>query len=291
MGLKNAIIIGCGSLGGYIAKELTEKKFKIKLIDHDVVETRNIEQSIFDFSDVGRLKVEALRDILMYPYVEIYPQKFEDIDINILKNFWVVNCTDMSLIRHNRYVDVKCCISENFLILDSRKQQNETFVLSGKYINKINNFHIHMASKFIARFMASLYHFDKFVQSRSYVTIPLNELATIKFNELVQRQETEINHLYDHYDIFHYIKDLPKLIKKIVDNPHKENLCITFNINQHIHEVFLIRNEQYNFHNIALKINDNFFKEYKKEEYTGLDFLISNKINKIYSIIPVIGGA
>lgn len=59
-------IIGCGSVGSTIAENLARcgvKKFT--LWDFDTVESHNVVNQMFVQEDIGRMKVEALRDILL----------------------------------------------------------------------------------------------------------------------------------------------------------------------------------------------------------------------------------
>lgn len=63
---KRIHIIGCGSVGSTIAENLA--RFGITdmtLYDFDKVESRNVVNQMFTEGDVGRLKVEALQDILL----------------------------------------------------------------------------------------------------------------------------------------------------------------------------------------------------------------------------------
>lgn len=64
-------IIGCGSVGSTIAENLARCGIqKMTLWDFDKVEEHNIVNQMFRSTDVGKLKVEALRDIL----TEINPE-------------------------------------------------------------------------------------------------------------------------------------------------------------------------------------------------------------------------
>ena len=71
-------IVGCGSVGSTVAENLARcgvKKFV--LWDFDVVEPHNIVNQMFTHDDIGRPKVEALRDLL----VSINPEAENDIEI------------------------------------------------------------------------------------------------------------------------------------------------------------------------------------------------------------------
>ncbi len=64
-------IVGCGSVGSTLAENLARCGLKnFTLWDFDKVERHNIVNQMFRSEDVGRLKVDALKDIL----VEINPE-------------------------------------------------------------------------------------------------------------------------------------------------------------------------------------------------------------------------
>lgn len=58
-------IIGCGAIGSTVAEQLTRLGFpKLHLYDFDKVSDHNITNQMFRMSDIGRLKTEALSEIL-----------------------------------------------------------------------------------------------------------------------------------------------------------------------------------------------------------------------------------
>jgi len=71
-------IVGCGSVGSTVAENLARCGLtNFTLWDFDKVEKHNIVNQMFRQQDVGRLKVEALRDIL----IEINPECEESVQI------------------------------------------------------------------------------------------------------------------------------------------------------------------------------------------------------------------
>ena len=71
-------IIGCGSVGSTLAENLARCGLtKFTLWDFDYVEDHNIANQMFRQQDVGKLKVEALRDILC----DINPEIAHTIDL------------------------------------------------------------------------------------------------------------------------------------------------------------------------------------------------------------------
>lgn len=71
-------IIGCGSVGSTVAVLLARAGLtNLVLWDFDHVEPHNLANQMFRQQDVGKLKVEALRDILL----EINPEAEDDIEL------------------------------------------------------------------------------------------------------------------------------------------------------------------------------------------------------------------
>lgn len=72
-------IVGCGSVGSTIAENLARCGItKMTLWDFDKVENHNIVNQMFNQNDVGRLKVDALRDML----IDINPEIADAIEVN-----------------------------------------------------------------------------------------------------------------------------------------------------------------------------------------------------------------
>lgn len=71
-------IIGCGSVGSTLAENLARCGVtKMTLWDFDTVEAHNIVNQMFRQQDIGKPKVEALRDIL----VDINPDIADDLEL------------------------------------------------------------------------------------------------------------------------------------------------------------------------------------------------------------------
>lgn len=71
-------IVGCGSVGSTVAENLARCGVtRMTLWDFDKVENHNIVNQMFRQQDVGRSKVDALKDILM----EINPDISKDIEL------------------------------------------------------------------------------------------------------------------------------------------------------------------------------------------------------------------
>jgi hypothetical protein len=80
--IRRVFIIGVGGVGSNLAWLLAHEKVKLVLVDYDVVEPKNLGRQFFTKADIGKKKVEALRDNLlnMMPEadIEILDRKIED---------------------------------------------------------------------------------------------------------------------------------------------------------------------------------------------------------------------
>lgn len=73
---KRVAVIGCGSVGSYLAEELVRSGIsELVLIDPDVVEWPNLTRTVFGYRDVGMPKVFALKKRLetIFPDLQIVP--------------------------------------------------------------------------------------------------------------------------------------------------------------------------------------------------------------------------
>lgn len=76
-------IIGCGAIGSNVASQLVRLGLtKITLYDMDVVSEHNIANQLYRHADVGRAKVDALRDICL----EANPEA--ETDIRLVPDGW-----------------------------------------------------------------------------------------------------------------------------------------------------------------------------------------------------------
>ena len=73
---KRVAVIGCGSVGSYMAEELVRSGIsELVLIDPDIVEWPNLTRTVFGYRDVGKPKVLALKESLdtIFPDLQILP--------------------------------------------------------------------------------------------------------------------------------------------------------------------------------------------------------------------------
>lgn len=97
--LYKVIIIGGGSTGSFVAFTLAKMGIKdIEVIDYDMVEEHNVPNQYYRLSDVGKLKTEALREIIKdFSGVEIKENNNKvdkDFSFDLDMNTIIINCVD-----------------------------------------------------------------------------------------------------------------------------------------------------------------------------------------------------
>ncbi len=68
----NVLLIGCGSIGGYLCSELVKAGYKnLTLVDGDILKAENIYRHFLGMDYVGKYKAEALRVYCKYSFPQV----------------------------------------------------------------------------------------------------------------------------------------------------------------------------------------------------------------------------
>lgn len=141
-------IIGCGSIGSVLAELLVRTGIKttINLFDFDIVEPHNMTNQLFYSEDIGRLKVEAVRDnmIRINPdlkrYINIYSKGW---DGEMLKGYIFLAADSMKVRnkiakdnKYNPYILFMCDFrtrltdAQHYAANWKNEEQKDTFIAS-----------------------------------------------------------------------------------------------------------------------------------------------------------------
>jgi len=152
---KNIVIIGLGTLGGFVAEAIAnlEGIEKIVILDHDIVEKKNLKNSIYRQVDIGAPKVEALKDILhdQNPDLEIcaFQSKYKEGKTKLIKEDLVIDCRDYTYDRQKE-IDARFYISSRYLMGDFRKNVTYSCLQAGKYILELSRNDLRYAASIIS---------------------------------------------------------------------------------------------------------------------------------------------
>ena len=135
-------IIGCGSVGSTIAENIARLGVrKINLYDFDTVERKNITNQMFREKDIGRLKVDALKDIILEINPEADIKTFSGGYKGEKLGGYVFLCVDnidvrREICKDNRYnIDIEAMFD-----IRTRLYEAQHFAANWKDINNIKSF-------------------------------------------------------------------------------------------------------------------------------------------------------
>ena len=154
--VKSIIVIGIGSLGGYVANSISNLEYieKIAIMDDDIVEEKNILNSIYSKQHVNKLKIDCLKEIIQFKNKKITIKKYNCkyiTDETILPYDYdlILDCRDFT---YDRCGDIDCrlYISSRYLILDCKHTIKYEKANKGRYIEKLKKSDLRNAGNIIA---------------------------------------------------------------------------------------------------------------------------------------------
>jgi len=157
---RTVTIIGLGTLGGFVADSLAslEGIEKLIIVDHDVVENKNLKNSIYRPIDIDLLKVDALEDIITSRIsgIEIskHAMRFDEWTSTIPKSDLVLDCRDFTYDR-GRFIDARLYVSSRYLIVDCRKNVKYKERKEGRYLEELTRDDLKYASTMVSMLLHS----------------------------------------------------------------------------------------------------------------------------------------
>lgn len=88
---KTVMIIGCGSVGSFVACELVRSGIRnLIFVDPDIVENPNLTRTMYVASDIGKFKCDSLKKhcLSIFPdlNIDVYNQSIQEVDLTKLIN-------------------------------------------------------------------------------------------------------------------------------------------------------------------------------------------------------------
>ena len=288
---ENICIIGLGTIGGFLAKDLSELETtkKLTLFDYDTVEIENLKNSIYKEEDVGRLKTMAIQNKLN-PKINVITrnESFKEEETKIPKHDLVIDCRDFTYDRKN-IIDVRLHISLKTLIIDCRKNIKNDYHYEGKYrerLNKIDLMNASLNTTLLIRKKIIEEFIERQIVHRVYLNHPY-EMAT----KVIEQSRNKQDIIYDSqsYDkkFLNLHEGYPSIIKgnktKNITIYLGEKNCPSFNKTYPINE-FKNLNELYvTFSNLVNKW---------PHPYNSYFVSLTNVDDEFYiEILPEIGSA
>lgn len=141
MTVKSVAIIGVGSFGGFLCREILKYSCieKVVVIDFDIVVMKNIKNSIYLEKHENRPKVVCLKNILGDARISVINKRYEDIAKKEIQNIDVViDCRD-EVSERGHEIDLSISIIEGYTaIFDFRKDPPVNSFYTGVYVDNVD---------------------------------------------------------------------------------------------------------------------------------------------------------
>jgi len=221
---NNICLIGLGTIGGFLAKNLSEIESikKLLLIDYDTVETENIKNSIYTNKDIGKLKTSVIYDRLdNKKHVKVLNEKFIEGKTKIPFFDLVLDCRDFTYNR-KELIDARLYVSYRSLIIDCRKNVNYEKQHEGKYITRLTKTDLRNASLNVTTLIENGL-FKKIVKKGIVYEIPIDFVS-----ENIQKQlDKNIDVIYDCNNVLEKrLINLNNHYSSIIDINKKSDLVV-----------------------------------------------------------------
>jgi len=292
---KSIVVIGLGSLGGFFAENISRMAGlqSLILIDPDIVETKNISRSIYRKSDVGKFKVEALKNIIKYNNEELqiktHPIEYIDNKIQTPTADLVVDCRDIICSRDSS-IDIRLYISFNMLVVDSKKNLKVNKQLPGRYVHKLNNLELATAS-IIATQMIYSGTIKELIKKQIIHQTPIN-FQNKEILKSIQEYNNKPDMVIDYCKGDEKIKNLYECLPSIVNANMTKDLTVIVGQDKEGEVVQKFKKyEITTFNNAATKLNELIQTlNLNYESYTVR--LNQMEIDEVYiELLPETGGA
>lgn len=224
---RTVTVIGLGTLGGFLCKHLSEiEKIKeLVVIDHDIIEGRNVFNSVYRPSDVGEFKVDALADIISDD-VTVTKTRIRYIEgvTTLPKTDLVIDCRDVVCDRGNE-IDVRFYISGRILMIDCRKNVRNVCDYPGKYRTQLNKSEISKAAFFAAQTIISgqLHHM---VKNNMVQRIDLNLISSAMDRSIKRNLKNRLDIIYELTDDSQRLQCVEENINPILTLNQRDNVDV-----------------------------------------------------------------
>jgi hypothetical protein len=195
------------------------------IIDYDIVESKNVHNSIYEASYIGEYKVDALKDILKNNIkITSINTVYEEGKTKLPPSDLVIDCRDIVCNRGSE-IDVRLYISGKILIIDCRKNVKTQYNYEGAYRRQLSRNELNKAGFFAAQIVCSeeIWQLKK---NNSVQRMDLNLLPSILNREMKKSLDNQIDIIYEESDAINRLQCLPENIEPIISLNKKQDVDV-----------------------------------------------------------------
>jgi len=198
---ETVTVIGVGTLGGFLCRNISEldSTKEIIIVDHDIVEGRNVFTSIYNSSSIGEYKVDALAEMIGddVTVTKIKESYIEGITL-LPRSDIVIDCRDI-VCNRGIQIDVRFYISDRNLIIDCRKNTQMACEYTRGYSINLTKNEIRKAAFFASQVVESN-QIENMIANRLVQRIDLNILRHAMSESIEESVNNRIDMIYETSD-------------------------------------------------------------------------------------------
>lgn len=210
-------VIGLGTLGGFLCKHISEIESikELTIVDHDIVEGRNVFKSVYRVEDVGEYKVDALCNIINEDVtVTKINTRYIEGKTQLPPSDLVIDCRDIVCDRSSE-IDVRFFISERILMIDCRKNVRNRCDYEGAYRIQLNKSEINTASFFAAQTIVSG-QLKEMINNNMVQRINLNLISSVMDKSIRRTLNNKLDIIYELADNAQRLQCIEENIRPIL---------------------------------------------------------------------------
>lgn len=213
-------VIGVGSIGSYISKYISESEItqELFIIDFDRVELKNIKNSIYKKSHIGKFKVDALAAIIKSSNCNTKIRKskkiYEEGILKIPKCDLLLDCRDYTYDR-GKNIHIRLYITARFLCIDCRTNISYNNKYNGIYNTKLSKTDLKLACISFTQLLEKGM-INEIIKKKDVYTInidTINEDIGQLFNERLNNNDLIIDTNENSDKIINLLPDCNKILK------------------------------------------------------------------------------
>lgn len=191
-------VIGLGTLGGFLCKNISELDCTKELIivDHDIVEGKNVFKSIYNSKHIGEYKVDALADIINDDVAVTKINKlYIEGKTKLPKSDLVIDCRDVVCDR-KKEIHARFYISGKILIIDCRQNVHNKQCYNGEYSVNLTKGEINKAAYFASQIIENG-DVKNMISNKLIQQVDLNLLKDLMSKSIKKSIENRIDMIYE----------------------------------------------------------------------------------------------
>lgn len=211
-------VIGIGTLGGFLTKNISELDFvkQINLVDHDTVEGKNVFKSIYRPTNIGEYKVDALaRNIEDDVTVTKFNMEYIEGVTPLPKSDLVIDCRDI-VCNRGKEIDVRFYISGRILIVDCRGITKTTCDYDGSYAINLKKNEIKKAAFFASQLIEDD-DIERMITNGLVQKVDLDILSSVMTKSIQRTIDNRIDMIYETTGTTQRLQCIEENVKPILE--------------------------------------------------------------------------